>query len=346
MEPEILFSRIGGIGHVLLNRPKALNALTHQMCHALETRLRAWAADEMVKAVVIRGAGDRAFCAGGDIRRLYDAGKTGDDYPYRFWADEYRLDALIKHYANPYLALLDGITMGGGVGMSVHGSHRIVTEHALFAMPETGIGLFPDVGGSYFLPRCPGRIGLYLGLTGERLGAADLLYSGIATHYVPRASLDALEEALAAAPGEVDAVLARFAGDPGPATLAGQRDEIDRLFAGSSLDTVLADLAAEGSTFSRRALDMLATKSPTALRLTFRQLQEGARLGFDDCMRMEWRMVSHVPRHMPDFYEGVRAAIIDKDNRPQWSPPRLADVDEAMIDRFFAAAPKGELALY
>jgi enoyl-CoA hydratase/carnithine racemase len=345
MEPEILFSRIGGIGRVLLNRPKALNALTHQMCHALETRLRAWAADETVKAVVIRGAGERAFCAGGDIRRLYDAGKTGDDYPYRFWADEYRLDALIKHYAKPYLALLDGITMGGGVGMSVHGSHRIVTEHALFAMPETGIGLFPDVGGSYFLPRCPGRIGLYLGLTGERLGAADLLYSGIATHYVPRASLDALEEALAAAPGEVDAVLARFVGDPGPATLAGQRDEVDRLFAGSSLDTVLADLAAEGSTFSRRALDMLATKSPTALRLTFRQLQEGARLGFDDCMRMEWRMVSHVPRHMPDFYEGVRAAIIDKDNRPQWSPPRLADVDEAMIDRFFAAAPKGELAL-
>ncbi|MEA2782543.1 MAG: enoyl-CoA hydratase [Rhodospirillaceae bacterium] len=346
MEPEILFSRISGIGRVLLNRPKALNALTHQMCDALETRLRAWAADETVKAVVIRGAGERAFCAGGDIRRLYDAGKTGDDYPYRFWADEYRLDALIKHYAKPYLALLDGITMGGGVGMSVHGSHRLVTEHALFAMPETGIGLFPDVGGSYFLPRCPGRIGLYLGLTGERLRAADLLYSGIATHYVPRARLDALEEALAAAPGEVDAVLARFAGDPGPATLAGQRDEIDRLFAGSSLDTVLADLAAEGSTFSRRALDMLATKSPTALRLTFRQLQEGARLGFDDCMRMEWRMVSHVPRHMPDFYEGVRAAIIDKDNRPQWSPPRLADVDEAMIDRFFAAAPKGELALY
>ena len=155
MEPEILFSRTGGVGRMLLNRPKALNALTLEMSHALEKQLRGWAVDDRVRAVAIRAAGERAFCAGGDIRKLYEVSKTGGDYPYRFWADEYRLDALIKHYRKPYVALIDGIAMGGGVGISVHGCHRVVSEHAVFAMPETGIGLFPDVGGSYFLPRCP-----------------------------------------------------------------------------------------------------------------------------------------------------------------------------------------------
>jgi enoyl-CoA hydratase len=346
MEPEIIFSRADGIGRVLLNRPKALNSLTLEMSHALEDRLRGWAGDRNVRTVLVRAAGERAFSAGGDIRKLYEVGKSGGDYPYRFWADEYRLDALIKHYPKPYVALIDGIVMGGGVGISVHGSHRVATEHALFAMPETGIGLFPDVGGAYFLPRCPGRIGLYLGLTGAQLKAADMLHAGIATHYVPRARLDALERALAADAGGVDQVLARFVEDPGPPPLAHERQEIDRLFAGDSLAAIASALAADGSTFAHRAAKALAGKSPTALHLAFRQLREGARLPFDDCLRMEWRMVSRVPTELPDFYEGVRAAVIDKDNRPHWSPARLEDVDPACLDRFFAPSPRGELELY
>ena len=346
MEPEIVFSRAGGIGRVLLNRPKALNALTLEMSHALEDQLRGWAIDEGVQAVLVRAAGDRAFSAGGDIRRLYEAGKSGSDYPYRFWADEYRLDALIKHYPKPYIALIDGIVMGGGVGISIHGSHRVVTEHALFAMPETGIGLFPDVGGSYFLPRCPGRIGLYLGLTGARLKAADILHAGLATHYVPRARLDALERALAADAASVHEVLAAFAEDPGPAPLAHEQAEIDRLFGGENLAALVSALAVDAGRFARRQAETLATKSPTGLHLTFRQLRHGAELAFDDCMRMEWRMVSRVPQELPDFYEGVRAVVIDKDYQPRWSPARLEDVHPAMIDRFFAPSPHGELALY
>jgi enoyl-CoA hydratase len=343
---EIEFSRIGGIGRVLLNRPQALNALTLDMCHALEAELRRWAEDDAVKAVVVRGAGERAFCAGGDIRWLYEAGKTGEDYPYRFWADEYRLNCLIKHYRKPYVALLDGIAMGGGVGLSVHGSHRVASEYALFAMPETGIGIFPDVGGTYFLPRLPGRIGVYLGLTGARLKAADMCHAGIATQHVPRAQFDELEAALVADAGNVEGVLADFAADPGAALLAGQRDEIDQLFAAPTLAALLAGLAADDGDFAHAAAKTLATKSPTALALTFRAMQEGARRDFDDCMRLEWRMISRAPTEMPDFYEGVRAVIIDKDNQPHWSPARLAEVDPARIEGLMGPAPRGELDIY
>jgi enoyl-CoA hydratase len=346
LEEAIVFSRLGGIGRVLLNRPKALNALTLDMCHALERQLRAWAKDDEVHAVVLRGAGERAFCAGGDIRHLYEAGKAGEDYPYRFWADEYRLNVLIGDWPKPYISLIDGIVMGGGVGLSVHGRYRVVSEHALFAMPETGIGMFPDVGGSHFLPRCPGRIGLYLGLTGARLKAADLLYAGIATHYLPRARLDALEAALAAEGADVARVLARFAEDPGPAALAEHGEAIARLFAGASVEAIVAALEADGSDFARSTAQTLAAKSPTALKLAFRQIAEGARLSLADCMRMEWRMASRVPTGLLDFYEGVRAAVIDKDNKPRWSPTRLADVDPAAIDAFFAPSPRGELELY
>jgi len=345
MQEDIIFRRDGSLGHVLLNRPQALNALTLEMCHALEARLKAWADESGVAGIAIAGAGGRAFCAGGDIRRLADAAARGDDYPYRFWADEYRLNALIKHYRKPYVALIDGIVMGGGVGLSVHGRFRVASEHALFAMPETGIGFFPDVGGSYFLPRCPGRIGLYLGLTGARLKAADMIYAGIATHFVRRERLAALEAALTDAPGDMAAVLARFAEEPGPAPLAQQRAEIDKLFAGARIETVLEAVAAGHSDFARRTAEALATKSPMALTLAFRQIEAGATLGFDDCMRMEWRMASHAPRHLADFQEGVRAVIIDKDNKPEWSPRRLTDIDPAAIDAFFAPSPRGELVL-
>jgi enoyl-CoA hydratase len=221
-----------------------------------------------------------------------------------------------------------------------------VSEHALFAMPETGIGIFPDVGGTFFLPRLPGRIGIYLGLTGARLKAADLVYAGLATHYVPRARLDALSAALAGDAEHVDLVLASFAEEPGPAPLAAQRAEIDRLFAAPTVRALLAGLAADGSGFARHAMEVLAGKSPTALALTLRALQEGTRLGFEDCMRLEWRMMSRAPTEMPDFYEGVRAVIIDKDNKPRWSPESLAEVDPKLIERFIEPAPRGELDIY
>ena len=192
MTDDIQFSVRNGVATILLNRPQALNALTHEMCIPLEKNLRAWAADTSVKAVIIKGAGEKAFCAGGDIRKLADRGPDGESYRKRFWHDEYRCNTLIGEYPKPFIALIDGIFMGGGVGLSVHGSHRIISEHAMFAMPETGIGLFPDVGGTYFLPRCPGEIGMYLGLTGARLKGADVLAAGAATHFVPRAGMHAL----------------------------------------------------------------------------------------------------------------------------------------------------------
>ena len=346
LQQDILFSAHHGLGKVLLNRPKALNALTLEMCHALEAQLRAWTEDETIAAVVVKGAGDKAFCAGGDIRRLSEAARTGDDYPYRFWSDEYRLNALIKHYPKPYLALIDGIAMGGGVGLSVHGRYRVVSEHALFAMPETGIGFFPDVGGSYFLPRCPGEIGLYLGLTGHRLRAADMLYAGIGTHLIHRLRLPAFEQALAEAPGEVASVLTRFAEVSGPAPLAAQRAEIDDLFGRPSLEAVMTAVATSATEFARQTHELLMRKSPTALALAFRAIRAGRALDIDGCLRMEWRMASRVPRHLPDFHEGVRAVIIEKDNRPRWSPPLLADLNPAVIEMFFAPPEGGELELY
>jgi enoyl-CoA hydratase len=346
MEQDILFSAQNGLAKVLLNRPHALNALTLEMCNALEAQLRAWASDERIAAVLIRGAGERAFCAGGDIRRLSETARADDDYPYRFWADEYRLNALINHYPKPYIALIDGIAMGGGVGVSVHGRYRVVSEHALFAMPETGIGFFPDVGASYFLPRCPGQIGLYLGLTGHRLGAADMLYAGIATHFVHRARQPALVHALDGAPDEAATVLARFGDSPGPAPLAEHRAEIDELFGRPSLDDIMAALAASQTAFARQTRETLARKSPTALALAFRALRAGAALDIDDCLRLEWRLASRAPTRLPDFHEGVRAIIIDKDNTPHWSPPCLSDIDPAVIEGFFAPAERGELALY
>ena len=325
---DIEFSLAGAIGQVLLNRPGQLNALTHEMCIALDSQLVAWAVDPSISALVVRGAGEKAFCAGGDVRRLYDEGTSGGTYPRQFYRDEYRLNRRIKTFPKPYIAILDGIVMGGGVGVSLHGSHRIVSENALFAMPETGIGLFPDVGGSYFLPRCPGQIGLYLGLTGARLKAADCLYAGLATSFVPRNRLNELVAALIA--GEaIEAAIARFATDPGSPQLADRRAEIDRLFAAGSI----ADIATEWD---------LSSKSPTALKLAFRQIRTGGILPFDDCMRMEWRMVNQVIKGH-DFYEGVRAVVIDKDQKPRWQPATLAEVDDMVIEQHFAPRPGDEL---
>ncbi|HEX6959677.1 MAG TPA: enoyl-CoA hydratase/isomerase family protein [Ferrovibrio sp.] len=343
---DIEFSVRNGVGTILLNRPQALNALTHDMCIPLERHLRDWAKNPQVKAVIIKAAGEKAFCAGGDIRKLADRSPEGAEYRKRFWYDEYRCNTVIGEYPKPFIALIDGIFMGGGVGLSVHGSHRIISEFATFAMPETGIGLFPDVGGSHFLPRCPGELGVYLGLTGARLKGADVIAAGIATHFVKREALPALEQALIdAAPGDrsaVEAVVARFATDPGPSALAGHRAEIDRLFAGDSVAAVMRALAEDGGDFATEQARIIRTKSPTSVKLTFAQLRRGKTLSLRDCMRLEWRICNHVARGH-DFYEGVRAVIIDKDHHPKWRPATLEEVSEADIETYFEPVPEGEL---
>jgi enoyl-CoA hydratase len=348
MQRDIVFTRTGGLGVVVLNRPQSLNALTHAMCVELDDRLKDWESDPGVRAVAIKGAGERAFCAGGDIRRLYEEGLSGGDYPYQFYHDEYRLNARVHHFEKPYIAFMDGIVMGGGVGVSVHGRHRVATEFTSFAMPETGIGLFPDVGGSYFLARCPGEIGMYLALTGARLKAADAIYAGIADVLVPRARLAELERALAAIPrataADVAAAIRRFAADPGPAPLAAHRADIDRLFAGDSIEEIVSALDNDGGAWAAATAAAIRGKSPTSLKIACRQMREGRRLDFDACMRMEWRIVNRVIRGR-DFYEGTRAAVIDKDQKPRWNPPQLAAVTAADVAAYFAPLPGDELAL-
>ncbi|HXC53945.1 MAG TPA: enoyl-CoA hydratase/isomerase family protein [Rhizomicrobium sp.] len=342
-DAEILFEHRGAVGLITLNRPKALNALTHGMVVAMHAKLRQWAGDDAVKTVVIQGVGERAFCAGGDIRALYDSGKARTPYIVDFYRDEYLLNACIKHYPKPYVALLRGIVMGGGVGVSVHGSHRIADESVLFAMPETGIGLFPDVGGSYFLPRCPGQIGMYLGLTGARLKTADTLYAGVATHFVPAAEREILLAALV--DGALPDVAMRGLAEEVPGTfLPEHREKIDALFSRACAEDILAALDADHTDWAADTAKTIRAKSPTATKLAFRQIREGANLSFDDCMRMEFRMVNRVIAGH-EFYEGVRATIIDKDGAPKWNPATLAEVTDKDIDAYFAPLGEQELPL-
>lgn len=346
MTSKIAFSVQNGLGTILLNRPAALNALDHDMCVPLAQHLKAWAKDASIKAVLIKAAGEKAFCAGGDIRLLADKGPDGENYRRTFWSDEYRINTQIAEYPKPFIALIDGIFMGGGVGLSVHGSHRVVSEHATFAMPETGIGLFPDVGGTYFLPRCPGELGLYLGLTGARLKGADILTAGVGTHFVTREQLAALEAALASAPlpdkAAVSAVIARFASDPGPSALAANKPEIDALFAQTSVEAILAAMEKAATPFAIEQLRIIRSKSPTSVKLTFAQLRRGRHMAFRDCMRLEWRMCNHVAKGH-DFYEGVRAVILDKDNKPRWNPATLEAVPDGDIEAYFAPLAGGDL---
>jgi enoyl-CoA hydratase len=328
---EILFEARDGIGRVTLNRPQALNALTHHMVCALDARLADWAGDDAIARVAIEGTGTRAFCAGGDIRDLHAVMGRGDaTFIDTFYRDEYRLNYRIHTYPKPYVAIIDGVVMGGGVGVSIHGSRRIVTERALFAMPETGIGFFPDVGASWFLSRMPGELGMYLGLTGARLGPADALYCGVATEYVPS---DRLTEALDG-----------FNADPGPPPLAEHRDAIDRCFAGDSLEAIIAALEGQGGDWAGATLASLAGKSPISLKVTHRQLRLGASLSFGQAMTMEFRLSQRFCA-APDFREGVRAAVIDKDRSPQWSPPSLAEVGESDVEAYFAPPEGGDLDL-
>jgi enoyl-CoA hydratase len=343
--PEVLCERRGAAGTITLNRPQALNAITHDMVHDMRRALDGWAVDPAVTRIVVRGAGERAFCAGGDIRHLYELGIAGrQEEALTFWRDEYALNILIKNYPKPYLSLIDGIVMGGGVGVSLHGSHRVAGDRYAFAMPEVAIGFFPDVGATYALPRLPGATGTYIALTGERVRAADALALGLATHAVPSADHPALIEALIA--GEaVEAALARFSLHPGEASLTPSRAVIDACFADDSVAGIVDRLDAaggRGSEFAAKTAGTIRTKSPTSLEIAYEQMRRGGALSFEEAMATEFRIVSRVV-HGHDFYEGVRAAIIDKDGAPCWRPALLDQVPRDEVERYFAPLGPAEL---
>ena len=354
-DAEVLFERKGHAGLITLNRPKALNALTHDMVKAMADQLEAWRHDDAIRVIVVRAAGDKAFCAGGDIRKIYEQGKAGDPHQRDFFADEYRLNTTIKRYPKPYVALIDGIVMGGGVGVSVNGTHRVGTEKTTFAMPEVGIGFFPDVGGTYFLPRMPRETGMMLALTAGRLKQADALWAGVLTHAVASDDLDRLADALAET-ATVDAALASFARSaddlsPDEAPLAGQAERIGDVFGGSSVAAILETLDAladDGqeavAAWASKQAATIRSKSPTSILLAYEQLRRGASLDFEACMRLEYRIVSRILQGS-DFYEGVRALIVDKDNAPVWSPARLEDVADADIMAHFDLPEGGDLAV-
>ncbi len=344
---ELSQARFGGLVVVTLNRPQALNALTLAMIRRLDALLAAWAADPAIAAVAIAGAGERAFCAGGDVRALYDAGRRGDPLVRDFYRAEYRLNHRIKCYRKPYVAFMDGIAMGGGVGVSVHGSHRIATERSLFAMPEAGIGFFPDVGATWFLARCPGAIGLYLGLGGARIRAADMLYAGIATHHVPRRHWPALRDGLAdeATPAGVTALIERFAAPPGEeGQLPQRRAAIDRAFAEPTVEAILASLDRVGDAWAGATAAAMRRSSPTSLKVTLCALGQARALDFAAALAVEYRLSQRFMQGR-DFYEGVRAAVIAKDRAPRWQPAELAAVTDSQVAAYFAPLAEPDLTL-
>ena len=351
MTSDILFEQKGDWGVVTLNREKALNALTLDMVRAMREQLTAWAADYAVQAVLVKGVGERAFCAGGDIRWLYHEARENPGEACAFFREEYRNNSLIYHFPKPYLAMIDGIVMGGGVGLSVHGDFRIAGDATMFAMPETGIGLFPDVGGGHFMPRLHDGLGLFYALTGARAGAADCMASGIATHYAPSEDHAALVDTLIETPlgdhahADIEEVLDQFAGDPGHAGLNDIRQHLADLFHGhETLADLFAALHADASPFAEENLKTLSRMSPTSMAITFEQMKRGHMLDFDDNIKMEFRVVRRIMEGH-DFFEGVRAQIVDKDRNPQWSPASLDDVSDAEIAAYFEELGDEELEL-
>jgi len=344
-EVGVAYERRAAAGFIILNRAKALNALTLPMVRAIAQALDVFERDERIERVVVVSAGGRAFCAGGDIRLIYEQGKAGDHgAQLAFWREEYQLNRRIKRYRKPYVSLIDGIVMGGGVGLCVHGSHRVASENCVFAMPEVGIGFFPDVGATYALPRLPHRAGVYLAATGLRAEIGDVVALGIAQSFVPSASFAALAEALEASES-LDGILSRFAAPPATGAIAAQAPSLERWFARLDRAVIVAALseaAADGSAFAEAALAAMRSKSPTSQSIVLRQMQLGATLSFEEAMRVEFRIASRICRGR-DLYEGVRATIIDKDHAPRWSPTADEPIDPAAIEAYFAPLGDAEL---
>jgi len=340
--PEILTPIEGRVARIRLNRPQAIHALTRDMCTAMIAALVEWRKDTAIEAILLDHKEGRGFCAGGDVVMLAKSGAGDGTEARAFFREEYRLNHLLFTYAKPTIVFMDGITMGGGVGISLPCRFRIATENTRFAMPETAIGLFPDVGGGWYLPRLPGRVGQYLALTGARLDGAECVALGLATHYVPSLGLEDLRARIAAEPDRLEALLDEHSAPLPPAAIEAHRANIDRLFAGDDYEEVLAALRAEEGEWARAQLESLACKSPQACKVSLRLLYDGSLMqDFADEMRQEYAVATRVvQRH--DFVEGVRALLVDKDNQPVWDPPSPEAVTDRMIDRIFAPMPPGE----
>ena len=344
-EDQLIVREAGALRRITLNRPKALNALTLDMAVTMSSLLRSWAADPAVGAVLLDGAGERGLCAGGDIRALYDAAKSGDPLPEKFWATEYRLNVLIARYPKPFVAVMDGMVMGGGVGLSTHAAHRIVTERSAVAMPEVGIGFFPDVGASFLLARAPGYAGTYVALTGDRMNAADAIYCGLADVHLGAAKLPALPEALAPcrSAADVRGALTRLSSAPAAGKIAPARPWIDDCFAANDVETIVARLRSANTDAARTALATIAKMSPTSLKVTLRNV--GAALSFkrvEESFQQDYRIaLACIAGH--DFIEGIRAQIVDKDRNPRWRPDQLEDVTPEIVDRHFKSVGNLEL---
>jgi enoyl-CoA hydratase len=334
--PAVVVRVEGRAGHITLNRPEALNALTLDMVRLIDAALDRFQGDPAVTTVVIDGAGDRALCAGGDIVSIYEAARSGDPSPRTFWAEEYRLNARIARFPKPVVAVMDGIVMGGGVGLSAHASHRVVTERSAVAMPEVGIGFAPDVGGTWLLARAPGEVGTHLALTAGRVGAADAIFCGLADHHVPSAALDELVRGLRW--DDADTVIGGLASEPAAGRLAAGRSWIDQAYGADTVTAVVERLRAGGPD-AVAAADRIEANSPTAVKVALRALRTARTLAsLEAALEMEHR-ISSTFLDTADFVEGVRAAVIDKDRTPKWDPAALADVADTDVDRFFVPRP-------
>ncbi|MCV7041288.1 3-hydroxyisobutyryl-CoA hydrolase [Mycolicibacterium moriokaense] len=337
---DVLVNAQQGVGLITLNRPKAINSLTHPMVNAIAPVLTDWAADDDIRAVLVDGAGERGLCAGGDIVALYHScrGPNQGKEAREFWYDEYRLNAQIGRFTKPYVVLMDGIVMGGGVGIGVHGNVRIVTDTTKMAMPEVGIGFIPDVGGTLYLSRTPGLLGLHAALTGAPFGGGDAIAMGFADHYVPHDALEDFKRIVIA--DGVDAAVAAYATEPPPSQLLAQRDWIDQCYSGDTVADILAALRDHGEGPAKDAADLIATRSPIALSVTLEAVRRAAKLAtLEDVLRQEYRTSSGAARSH-DFVEGIRAQVVDKDRNPKWSPDSLAAVTTADVEAYFAPADR------
>ncbi|KKZ87688.1 3-hydroxyisobutyryl-CoA hydrolase [Rhizobium phaseoli] len=342
-DSEVIIERRGTAGIIRLNRPRALNSLTLAMIRTITEALDGFARDADVATVVATGEGERGFCAGGDIRALHESARAGDGLAGTFWREEFRLNHMIAVYPKPYVALMDGITMGGGVGLSSHGRHRIVTERTRLAMPETGIGYVPDVGATWLLPKAPGEAGTWLGLTGLDIGAADALYARLADFQIASSRLGEVIESLSGLPrgsssGDVDSVLQVYAEPPGESRLRQNATMIDRAFRFNSVEEILAALDVEDGEFAAETRRVLLSRSPTSLKLALQLLRAGRRsASLAECLGRELGACLQMPDN-PDFFEGIRAAVIDKDRNPKWSPASVEAVKAETIAKFLKPA--------
>jgi len=342
MSNDAIVRREGRAGRITLNRPKALNALTLGMVRTITVALTEWERDATVELIVLDGAGDRGLCAGGDVRSLYDSRSDGSGEARTFWAEEYRLNSQISRYPKPFVAFQDGIVMGGGIGLSGHASHRIVTERSTLAMPETSIGLIPDVGGTWILSRSPGETGTYLGLTGERMNGSDAIYAGFSNIFVPSDRLSTLAGALAEPGLPVNTVIERFTVEPPKSPLALLRRSIDECFGRDTVEEIIGALAYNGEAWSKRALETLTQKSPKALKVTLAAIRAARSLSsLEEALDAEYRLCVRLYED-GEFIEGVRALLVDKDRAPKWQPPELAGISREAAEGYLAPFAQAE----